>query len=310
MKKNIALIIFSFVFSFIIVEVALRVFGLIPQIDQSNAHLLFERNGESYKLKKGVKDISFAGSFISSNQFGFRDNTMKVEKSNQRRIAFIGDSWGFGWGLKQSQSIPKIIQNKIDANVLNFSIPGFNVSDYLFVVKNELPKFDIDEVVILLHLNDILELDEKKSFKKKENSKNESVAFKLLYRALLLPMAEKFKFTNRTSVNMFNKSYAKGGQKFKKYKKNLSEIVENTISKNIKLKVFILPIPFSNSETYPLGAINAKIISIFKTYDVLPINLVSVYKGRKKSEMVINSYDPHPNEYASELIAKEILKHL
>ncbi|OUR93655.1 hypothetical protein A9Q84_19500 [Halobacteriovorax marinus] len=281
---------------------------MVPMVDQSNAHLLFENHGDTYKLKKNFQQIEFAGSLISSNQFGYRDQTMKRQSSHKRRVAFIGDSWGFGWGFEEVESIPKRVAKKINGEVLNFSIPGFNVRDYSNTIEKELPKFDIDEVVVLLHLNDILEMNMERNFSSKDIHETKFLVYELFQRSLLAPLAEFLKLTNKSSVKVFNRAYSKENKKLALYTTFLKKMIESSKRNKQEIKFFILPIPFANSDNYPLFHIHQQLLELLNKLGARAFDLSPVYKGKRKSAMTINSYDPHPNSFASKLLAEEILK--
>jgi hypothetical protein len=293
----------------IIAEIYLTVFNLVPRVDQSNGPLLFEKKENSYKLKKNVKSILFAGSHISSNEFGFRDQGMDRTKKGSKRVAVLGDSWGFGWGLKEEESLPKKIGERSGTEVLNFSVPGFNIKNYLYVLKKEIPQFYVDEVIVLLHLNDILELDSiNREFKTEKNYKPKLLQF--ITRKIIIPIAEVLEIKNSASVRYFEKLYTINTQPYISYQQKIKALTEEVKRQNLSLKVFILPIPFLDNKKYLLSHINRQLEALLKSLGVFVVDLGPVYEGIKKSKVTISVYDAHPSQFAIDLLSKEIAKHL
>ena len=126
-----------------------------------------------YTLKPGASMI-FDGqmvrlppSNISINSYGMRDNVLSSDKNGKYRIAFIGDSIVFGWGLDINKTFIKrlegILNRTLDRNdieCLNFGVFGYNIKQYLGALKDKAMDWHPDVVVIVLNRDDLINVAE------------------------------------------------------------------------------------------------------------------------------------------------------
>ncbi|MFH1202027.1 MAG: SGNH/GDSL hydrolase family protein [Candidatus Omnitrophota bacterium] len=95
------------------------------------------------------------------NSQGLNDRYFPIHKPlGTYRIAVVGDSTSFGWGVGGENSFPKILErllNERRANkfeVINFSVPGYNTSQEFEVIKEKVIKFNPDMVILIYCEND------------------------------------------------------------------------------------------------------------------------------------------------------------
>ena len=108
------------------------------------------------ELVPGAK-ILFAGGqskiapteVVVSSQ-GFRDHMFPERKpANKFRIACLGDSFAFGWGVNQEQAYPKQLELSlanlgISAECINMGVPGYGLSQEVRLLKTKGLKFEPD----------------------------------------------------------------------------------------------------------------------------------------------------------------------
>lgn len=76
------------------------------------------------------------------------------------RIAVVGDSVSFGWKVGPENSFPKVLESilkedeKKKFEVINFSVPGYNISQEYELIKTKVLKFEPDLVVLVYCCND------------------------------------------------------------------------------------------------------------------------------------------------------------
>jgi hypothetical protein len=91
---------------------------------------------------------------------GLNDNYYSVKKSpGVYRIAVVGDSTSFGWKVGQDQSFPKVLESLLNSTgrayeVINFSVPGYNTSQELALIKYRVIKFEPDMIILVYCGND------------------------------------------------------------------------------------------------------------------------------------------------------------
>lgn len=107
-----------------------------------------EYNSQEYKTK------------VNINNLGFRDTKDISEKTDKKRIVFIGDSFTFGQGVSDTESYPKIVENNlVNAEVINAGMPGSELTWSYLMLKNRIVNLKPDTVVIGFYLgNDLFDL--------------------------------------------------------------------------------------------------------------------------------------------------------
>jgi hypothetical protein len=110
--------------------------------------------------------IKFRQNRIKTNEFGFRiPREIKFEKKKGLfRIVMLGDSVVFGYNTADEHTISSRIEKYIKkynipganrTEVLNFGVPGYNMTQYLAVLKKYALKYEPDLIIVgLTILND------------------------------------------------------------------------------------------------------------------------------------------------------------
>jgi hypothetical protein len=265
----------------------------------------------------------------TTNSLGFRGNEFIERKSkNTIRIAFLGDSFTFGEGVKDHDIFTKRIEdslNKTNATenyeCLNFGVGGYNSEQSLFMLRNIVINFKPDIAILCYTLNDVepklFYYDSKsKSVKRQPReayipeglaNKNppNNIIFKLRVSKLLwqiINMRNISKQTIQYYHNLFNKT-----QLWNSNQKSLREFV-NFCSKNeIKCYIAILPLLYKLNDKYPFVSLHKKVENSIAN-DSITIDLLPEFIGNKDIDLWVHPTDQHPNEVAHKLIADKIIK--
>ena len=104
---------------------------------------------------------------IHINKFGMRDYdniSMKKEK-NEIRIAVVGDSIDFGLGVDFQYIYPKVLEKMLNEkcktknktfSVLDFAVPGYNLTQKIILINDKAVKFSPDIIIIGYTTDDVL----------------------------------------------------------------------------------------------------------------------------------------------------------
>ncbi len=97
-----------------------------------------------------------------TNAHGMRDREFETSKpEGVRRIAFVGDSFTMGHGVERDEMFLKVLERRLNQadgpwryECLNFGVAAYGLSEYVGVVRNKVPAFEPDLVIIALTAND------------------------------------------------------------------------------------------------------------------------------------------------------------
>lgn len=104
---------------------------------------------------------------VKINSIGLRNREISVPKPlGIFRIAVIGDSYTYGWGVEEEQTWVRLLEKMIKVRdkkleVVNMGKPGANLEDYLEIARVGIPILEPDLVILALLQGDDLILSNK-----------------------------------------------------------------------------------------------------------------------------------------------------
>lgn len=165
MKKNIVLAVISLLAALLIAETALRLVEVDPVPFRVKKPLNWTETAEriwieyhpvlgwySQKNKAAILESPhFAAATIHTNSSGFRGTREYALKKTVKtiRIAALGDSFVFGFGVQDQEAFPALIESR-DPNreVLNIGIPGYAI-DQIYLSYREIAKAYHPDIVLV-----------------------------------------------------------------------------------------------------------------------------------------------------------------
>jgi hypothetical protein len=98
--------------------------GSYGVIDNTIGWTLLPNATSCLSLKNTLTGEVFFDSTIYTNNLGFRDVAAnKVVRTGS--IAFIGDSWTFGYGVNFEQSFPHVLSKELSIPIINMGVPAY-----------------------------------------------------------------------------------------------------------------------------------------------------------------------------------------
>lgn len=98
---------------------------------------------------------------IEVNRYGMRGADFEFEKGDMRRVAVLGDSTTFGYGVRDDESYPAVLETMLNNRdkpkryqTLNFGVAGYSTKEEAVVLEHKAMAFEPDAVVIGYNLND------------------------------------------------------------------------------------------------------------------------------------------------------------
>lgn len=148
-----AVVIIIFLF---LLEGFFRVSGMCKIAPEKTGNLLnfYEKTNDSLIFKfKPNSEGYLIGKYVKINSQGFRDYEYSLNKGNGTyRIAVVGDSITFGWGVSLEDSYPKLIEKALNKSrkieVLNFGFPGYVSSQELPLIQEKVLDYKPDMIIL------------------------------------------------------------------------------------------------------------------------------------------------------------------
>lgn len=116
------------------------------------------------ELAPNVRVMTQRG-LVATNQWGLRDKPYeKAKPANTYRIALLGDSHAYGFGLANEEVFEAILEKRLNSDspqapsqeyeILNFGIPGIFLLSQLMILKDRVLPFNPDAVFLMAHRRD------------------------------------------------------------------------------------------------------------------------------------------------------------
>ena len=251
------------------------------------------------------------------NSLGCRDKEWsKTKAAGTRRIAFVGDSFTYGWGLERVEDrFPDLVGAALrkDAGgaieVMNVAKPGWGTTDHLDAVRHLITTYDIDEVVLCYVANDIEKLipttDDYNPIKPPNPTlfnPDSSCLLDYLYRRVYLPRAWKTQRYHDWLAEGFADDAI-----WRQHQQQLFAIITLCRENDVAMRAVLLPFIKTSGEGYVADRLHAVLERFFLTHQVPVLDLLPTIADRNPNELVVNARDPHPNEIANRRFAEALL---
>ena len=245
------------------------------------------------------------------NSKGFRGLDRAFDKANGiTRIAFLGDSFTLGMGVKDNDTLPvsfeRAIQSKHpNTEVLNFGISGTSTKEQIKLLEEYVIKFKPDVVVIVVFLNDadrtgtinfisrpkVLAQVRKNSFF--INALIGSIEKPILYQEM---------------IRHYQDGYLEGSPGWESVKTALRKGKALSEKQNFQLVVTVYPVLFKLDDSYPFRHIHKIIEDYCASLKIPFVDLLNGFIGKQDSKLWVHKTDQHPNEVANRIAAGELSK--
>ena len=163
--KNGVLLLMTVIAFLVILEILLRIF--FPQ----NLNITRVDSDKIFELKPNIASVLRRQEFkthVKINSQGLRDKEYELKKpDNTVRIAVVGDSFVFGFGVELNETIVKILESKLNSRLskkryINYEVMNFGVSAYgteqeYILIKNKVITYSPNIIILAFVPNDFKE---------------------------------------------------------------------------------------------------------------------------------------------------------
>lgn len=281
--------------------------------------------GESYFRFVSVETDAFGmslparrwfASHTKLNSLGCRDEEWTREKpSGVRRVAFVGDSFSYGWGIERVENrFSDRIQAMFDrrspgtVEVMNVAKPGWDTIAQLQPIKDMISVYGVDEIVLCYVANDIEKLlptspefDPTRPPTPRWFNPDSSCLLGYLYYRIWVPHVP--------TVCGYHDWLAEGfadPQIWRLHQQQLGAIISHCKDQGVALRVLLLPFIRTGGEKFHIERIHATLHGFFELNETHVLDLLPVIAGHDPAELTVSSHDAHPNKLAHQLFADAI----
>jgi hypothetical protein len=168
--KKVSIVLFSIFFSIVIIEMFLILFGyqkkqieLINFVKTNNYFTLDTKR--VYKINPGhVSD-----NYWSSDNYGFRFSESHkdyLKNDYENSIFFVGDSFIYGHGVINEETIPSFVEDKIQSKkVINAGVPGYGLDQEYEYILEIVGNYNPKVIFWGININDVTDSSNKCLFK-------------------------------------------------------------------------------------------------------------------------------------------------
>lgn len=341
---RLSIIFVTLVITLLVIEVVCQLFWkhisgeLIPlsleiHRQSSNPELVFELIPNSSVAQDGV--------MYTINGDGLRDSqTYSLPKSENFRVAAVGDSFTFGMALPLKDTWPKqlekIIQSKSDltSRVYNFGIMGYDTIQEIELIKSKVLPYKPDLIVIGYCLNDVgvfsrerSEVNHYKGYHQYlktgcyiiDSLLNHSKLFRFIKDRLFLYQNNiKIGWENMDLPHDVQEAVKKGYSQYlyelyrqpdviKKLKRNMQALHEIGLSSHIPVVVCLFP-EIDAFKNYIYYDAHQLLMNIINESGLYALDFFPAFRQFPPQKIRISKSNHHPNARGNNIAAKEIYR--
>lgn len=115
---------------------------------------------------------------VQTNSMGFRDDETSLQDPD---VLILGDSFGFGWGVENNETLEAILEKESKLNILNMSVSGYNNIQELALLEKWRQTHSLKDKTILLlyYANDMItNVDDKSGIYPTTHKEGDSIIIK------------------------------------------------------------------------------------------------------------------------------------
>lgn len=239
---------------------------------------------------------------VKINSDGLRDDEYPVERTEAYRIAVLGDSLTFGWGVEKEDTFEVLLEEMLSetrpTEMINFGHGNYNTSQQVNLFKEKGLKYNPDKVVVFYFINDA-EVTPVRS-KWTWVSRLRSVTFLWSrMRGLLSNAAE-----GKTFYEFYSELYEDDAPGFIAMKEAFIELKGITEQQGMELRVIMLP-ELHDLVDYPFTEEYAKVENFLRENEIPVIDITRSFAGYEDAVgLWVALDDAHPNALAHSMIAE------
>lgn len=273
-------------------------------------HRPSEIPGLAYELRPG-REGRAQGAEVRTNAFGMRDDEpWSGTGPPPARIAILGDSFTFGFGVAADETYPNVLERRLEAElgagaveVLNLGVGGYSTRDEALVLRHRALAWDPGLVVVGYVLNDP-EIDPIQPL----HAYFQEVAW--WQRSNLLRLAARVRWNRELA--RFGNDYVRSlhdpaGRKWRSVVESFASMAEAAGERSVPVLVAIFPMTEAKPwADYPYRDLHAQVAEAARAAGLEALDLLPAFEPVPGEALRVGPRDRHPNERAHALAAEAI----
>lgn len=321
------------VFSLLLAEAGLRALGYQPRrinLTQYSQDVMLDAPGLPYLYKPNSAFVlqwpsNPSGYFAPgsnrlvfyTNNAGFRGPDFSLARNSRTRVAMIGDSLGWGQGVKEEHTASRILERELNRvgggdnfEVYNFCLTSYQTADEVELFERVVLPYRPDVVVVWFFLNDFFEPGALGGWGIIGNRNLGSGARErsVLLDTFLTPVDEWV--TGRAMVRMYREVYRPDSPQFQKGRQALARLKKICGEQHIIPVLAIHPILYRLDESYGFTWVHQLMVKTAGELEMPVVDMLPWFLGRRDRELWVHPTDWHPNQIAHAIAGEEFAKEL
>ena len=256
---------------------------------------------------------SFEGMSVRTNSLGMRGAEPSAADPSLVRVAVVGDSFTFGFGVPEEQTYASVLAGILNRSpagrqrrfeVLNLGVVGYNTQDEAVVVERRALALDPRLVIVGYVLNDP-EIDPRPSLHKYFDPPvwwRRSHVLRLLH--LGWNWLDVWRYGGGDYIRYL---HAPDREKWRSVVTAFGKIGALTRERGARVVVVIFPILQVDGWTgYPYADLHLQVMEAARKEGFEVVDLLPVFMRYPPSELRLSVEDAHPNAHGHELAAQAI----
>jgi lysophospholipase L1-like esterase len=266
--------------------------------------------GLSYELTPSMEKRSH-GTVVRTNSHGMREREIPIEKPDSVvRIAALGDSYTFGFGVAARQTWPRVLEGLLGQDprgrrfeVLNFGVGGYSTHDEAVLLRYRALAWNPDLVVVGYVLND----PEDEPIQPLQSYYQETRWWQHFELLRLVAKTDWQWRVRRFGGGDYIRSLYGDPRKWTNVVEAFASIRQTTRSRDIPVIVVIFPLATVDDwAQYPYADIHPKVARAAAAEGFDVVDLRPVFARHPPTDVRLGEGDAHPNEQGHRLAAEAI----
>lgn len=157
---NLSLIIVSTLFTLVLSEIGLRLFGFSPMYVSPERDRFWKYDsvlGWAHQPgQEGIFETPQFRTAVHINENGLRDRPHSYERQDEtERVLVLGDSFAWGYGVEELERFSQLLEKSLDVEVINAGVSGYSTDQELLWYRSEGIKYETDLVIVVVAGNDV-----------------------------------------------------------------------------------------------------------------------------------------------------------